>query len=202
MNQDNIESVSQDASVSDVQYTQNVIPVSDVQYTQNTKNEYNFLPNTPESLLMLLMSITLTLLFIAAAYFGSKQSWYINLPVKSQDNVWILAGAWIFVSLISYGAFYLIRNADEQTTGKSRLLPLFLIVSYINLLWAIVFYLYQSFIGTEILIGLIILINLYIIIFLWSISIWAALTIVPLEILYIYLLYSIIHLGTVNNISF
>jgi len=162
---------------------------------------FNIIPSTPDSLIMVMISITLTILFIIAAYFGSKQTWYVNLPVKSQDNIWILAGAWILVSLISYGAFYFIRNADEAIYGQSRLLPLFLMISYINLLWAIVFYLYQSFLGTIILILLIILINFFIIVFLFNINTWAALCIIPLEILYIYLLYSIIHLASVNNIT-
>lgn len=160
---------------------------------------YNLLPNTSDSLLMVLMSVTLTILFLIVAYLGSKQSWYVNLSVKSQGNVWLLAGAWIIASLISYGAFYLIRNVDDKIYGTSRLLPLFLIISYINLLWAIIFYLYQSFIITAILIALIILINVYIIIFLFSINVWAGLTVLPLEILYIYLLYSILRLGADNN---
>lgn len=161
---------------------------------------FNILSQSPDSLLMILTSLLLTILFIVAAFLGAKETWYVNLPVKSQDNIWVLAALWVVVSLISYGAFYLIRNYDESIYGQSRLLPLFLIISYINLLWAVVFYLYQSFTATIFLIGLIVLINFFIIIFLFTINPWAALTVVPLEILYIYLFYSIIRLASVNGI--
>lgn len=165
------------------------------------KTLFSFFPSKPESILMIFMAILLTVLFIVAAYFGAKEDWYVNLPVKSQDNVWILAGLWIFFSLVSYGAYYLIRDADENVYGQSRLLPLFLIISYLNLLWAVIFYLYQSFIAALLLVGLIILINMYIIFFLWEINPWAAVTVIPLEILYIYLFYSFIRLASNNEIK-
>jgi tryptophan-rich sensory protein len=167
---------------------------------QPIEKSYSFFPDKPDSILMVFMSFTLTILFIIAAYFGGKEPWYVNLPVKSQDNIWVLAVLWIIASLISYGAFYLIRNADDSY-GASRLLPLFLIISYLNLLWAVIFYLYQSFIATIFLVGLIILINFFIIVFLYYINPWAAVTVIPLFILYIYLFYSFIHLGSVNGIT-
>lgn len=155
---------------------------------------------TPDNLTMWITAITLTILFIVAAYFGSKLSWYQNLPVKSQDNVYILAAAWVIASLISFGALYIIGDEDETIYGQSRLLPWYLVISFLNLLWVVIFYIYQSFATALVFILIIILINFYLILFLLYINIWAGLLLVPLEILYIYLIYSLINLASRNNI--
>lgn len=159
----------------------------------------SFLPTTAAGWTIVLSSLTITVLFIIAAYLGGQQEWYIKL-IHDEPNAWIIAALWLFFSFISYGAFYFIRDADETIYGQSRLFPLFLIISYLNLLWIVIFYLYQNFIAALLIIGLIIALYVYIIVFLWKINAWAAIFMLPLEALYVYLFYSLIHLAGINKI--
>lgn len=151
----------------------------------------SFFPTTEDQWTLWITSFVLTILFIAASYFGSRLPWYQAL--KRDDNYWLLAGLWIVASLLSYGAFYLITDR--------RLLPLFVLVGYLNILWIVLFYILEQFSWSLFFIAVIIILNLYIIVFLWQLNIWAAVLVIPLEILYLYLFYSIIHLGINNNIT-
>ena len=151
----------------------------------------SFFPTTKDQWTLWITSFVLTILFIAASYFGSRLPWYQAL--KRDDNYWLLAGLWIVASLLSYGAFYLITDR--------RLLPLFVLVGYLNILWIVLFYILEQFSWSLFFIAVIIILNLYIIVFLWQLNIWAAVLVIPLEILYLYLFYSIIHLGINNNIT-
>lgn len=160
----------------------------------------SLIPKTIDNISLWLTSISLTILIIISAYFGSKQDWYVNLPVKSKDNFWVLAGLWLIASALSYGSFYLIKDLDENIYGQSRLLPWFIIVSFLNLIWIVVYYIYENFGLALLTVGIIFIITFYIILFLYSMNKYASLLIIPLEILYGYLFYGILHLAGLNNI--
>lgn len=159
----------------------------------------SLLPTNPENIAMWITSFILTILFFVGAYYGARGAFFQSLPVKTQDNAFLIGGLWVIASLISYASFYLVRGYDECIYGQSRLLPLFLIISYLNILWVVVFYIYGSFLFTVIILAIIVLVNLYIIVFLLQINIWAALSVVPLFFMYIYLLYTFINLGSLNG---
>src|SRR4029078_13278167 len=127
--------------------------------------------------------------------------WYQDLPNKTNDTIY-LAVAWVIGSILSYSAFYLIKDIDEQIFHTSRLLPWFVLINFINLLWVVVFYIYKSFTAAAILILSILLIEFYIILLLLYVNVYAALLNLPIFILYIYLLYSIVNLASRNFIIF
>jgi tryptophan-rich sensory protein len=159
-----------------------------------------FLPKDPAQWILWICSFILTILFLVASFIGAKESWYVNLPVKSNENSWLIAGLWVVASLLSYLAFYIVRDYDEEKYGQSRLLPLFLIVSYLNVLWVILFFKFQSFTSTIIILAVIFAVQFYIMIFLLYINAWAFVVLIPLQVLYGYLIYSIFHLASINNI--
>ena len=159
-----------------------------------------FLPKDPYNWILWICSFILTILFLVASYIGSKESWYVNLPVKSNENSWLIAGLWIGASLLSYLAFYIVKDYDDEIYGQSRLLPLFLITSFLNILWVIIFFKFQNFTWTLIIISIIFAIQFYIMIFLLYINVWAFVVLIPLQALYGYLLYSTIHLASINSI--
>ena len=158
----------------------------------------SLLPTNPENIAMWITSFILTILFFVGAYYGARGAFFQSLVDTDDSNGWTLALLWFFASLLSYASFYLVRGYDECIYGQSRLLPLFLIISYLNILWVVVFYIYGSFVITIIVISIIVLVNLYIIIFLFGINIYAALSVIPLFILYVYLLYTFIR-SAINN---
>ncbi len=176
-------------------------PIIDIEPIKDCQlKETGFLPTKPENWTLWITSITLTLLFLIGAYLGARGKFFTSLKVKSGENTWLIAALWILVSLLSYLSFYFVRDYDECIYGQSRLLPLFLIISYLNMIWLILLYLYGSFVFTLIILGIIILINIYILIFLFQINIWAGISVIPLFIMYLYLFYSIYHLGKINNV--
>ena len=160
-----------------------------------------FLPKDPYNWILWICSFILTILFLAASYIGAREPWYVHLPVKSNENTWLVAGLWIGASLLSYFAFYIVKDYDETIYGQSRLLPLFLIISFLNILWVIIFFKFQSFLWTIIILAVIFAIQFYIMIFLLYINIWAFVVLIPLQALYGYLLYSTIHLASINSIT-
>ena len=171
-----------------------LIPAVPVVVRQST----SLLPTNPENIAMWITSFILTILFFVGAYYGARLPFFQSLVDTDDSNGWTLALLWFLASLISYASFYLVRGYNECIYGQSRLLPLFLIISYLNILWVVVFYIYGNFVITIIVISIIVLVNLYIIIFLFNINVYAALSVIPLFILYIYLLYTLIR-SAINN---
>lgn len=160
-----------------------------------------FLPQNGPTWYMIVASIVLTILFLVGSYFGVRKKWYRTLPVKSNENTWVVAVLWVIASLISYGIFYFIKDKDESIYGQSRIYPYFVIISFLNVLWVVLYFNNQNTVLTLLIIGIIFALQLYIIIFLFYISIIAAVLLVPLQILYAYLFYSILHLASINNIT-
>lgn len=155
---------------------------------------------TPDNLTLIISNLILVTLFIICAYFGSRLKWYQDLEHKDPANTYLLAGLWILFSLLSYISLYLISDMDENIYGQSRLIIYFVITNLLNLLWVVIFYVYMEFLVSIIIVLFIILINFYVILFLLSMNIWAGLLYIPLEALYIYLLYSFINLASKNGI--
>lgn len=182
----------------------NLKPVIAIQPTQPVIEPIkttSFWPTTPENWTLWITSFTLSILFLVGAYLGARESFFVNLPVKSGEPTWLIAVLWVIVSLISYASFYLVRNYDECIYGQSRLLPLFLIMSYLNILWLVTFYIYGNFTFTLFVLGIIILVNFYILVFLYQINVWAMVSVLPLFAMYIYLFYSILHLASINKVT-
>jgi hypothetical protein len=159
-----------------------------------------YLPQKTEDWIMWISSITLTILFFVAAYFGAKLSWYQQLK-RTDINQWLLAGLWVIASLISYGTFYFVKDKNDKIYGQSRLLPYFLIISFLNVLWTIIYFYNMNFLVTLFIILLIIVGEIYIMLFLLNIiNFWAVILMLPLIVLYVYLLYSILHTASINGI--
>lgn len=158
------------------------------------------LPQNTITWIMVTSSIVLTILFLVVSYLGVRKKWYKNLPVKVNDNTWLIAGLWIVASIISYGVFYFIQGKDDTIYGQSRIYPYFLIISLLNLLWGVIFFNNENFTITLAIIAIIFALQFYLILFLLYISLFAALLLVPLLILYAYLFYTTLHLASVNNI--
>ena len=175
--------------------------MEEITVDKNENNTYaSFLPTTGDQWALILSSITVTILFIVAAYLGARKPFYQELIKKFPQNEWLVGGLWLIASIIAYLGFFFLRDKDPNVYPVGTLWPWYVFINYLNLLWIVLFYLYESFYAALSIILIIILLYFYLIILLFSISTWAALFLFPLEILYIYLFYSLIHLSSVNGI--
>lgn len=168
--------------------------------TLTSPNITNILPSNPKEWILLISSIMLTILFLVASYFGSKETWYVNLPDKQDENLIPIAVLWVIAVILSYVPFYLLRNFPENIYGQSRLFPFFLIVSILNLLWVVVFFKSANFLLTLFILAVLFTFQFFILIFVLDIYPIAALFLIPVQLLYGYLFYSIMHLASVNHI--
>ena len=159
-----------------------------------------FFPTTIDGWTIIISSIIITILFIISAYLGGQLPFNQDLVKKFPQNTYLVAGLWVVASIVSYAGFYLLRNYDPATTIVGTLWPWFLFINYLNLLWIILFYLYESFYAAIIIVFIIILIYFYLFIIVLPLSVWAALSLVPLELLYVYLMYTFIHSASLNQI--
>lgn len=175
--------------------------MSDINEESSDNSYLNlFTPQDPYTWILWISSFILIILFLIISYFGAREKWYINLPKKNNGNTWLIAGLWVIASLLSYGTFYIIKDYDDKIYGQSRLIAFYLIVSFLNILWAIIFFKYQNFLWTLILLLIVFAVQFYILIFVININFFAGVLILPLQILYGYLFYSFLNLASINNI--
>lgn len=159
-----------------------------------------FIDKKYEYYLIIFTSILITISFLIVTFYGRQLPWYVNLPVKTSDNVYLLAFLWIIAILISYISFYRIRNKDEHVYGQSRLIIYYLIVSYLNLLWIVLYFYYANFNVSLLILSIIFILQLYMILFLYRIDKLSSIFLIPVQILYGYLIYSILHTASINDI--
>lgn len=168
---------------------------------KTSKSYINFILSTnPYNLILWICSFTLIALFLIISYFGSQEKWYVNLPDRGTGGTLLIAGLWVAASLISYGTFYIVRNYDEKIYGQSRILALYLIIGYLNIFWIIIFFKYQNLLWTLILLMIVFSVQFYLLIFTMNINFYAGLLILPLQLMYGYLFYSILTLAAKNDL--
>lgn len=145
--------------------------------------------------------LILTILLILVLIFGEQRPWYKNL-IKNNINPWLLRSLWVVATIISFGAFFFIWQDDRIIKNPRDLIlsVLFIITGFLFLAWAVTLY-YAENIAMSIWILLILFIyNFWLFMYLWYINPIAAIFLLPSLVLYIYLLYSTIHLASLNNI--
>lgn len=175
----------------------------DVQFEpkDNKITQSSFFPSTIDGWTLIYYSLSITILFIGAAFIGSGLPAYVELQKKFPQNSWLIAFLWVLASLISYGSFWFIKDVDPTIYPTATLVPYFVLINLLNLTWIIFLYEYLSFITALIFIFIIIVIYIYLIIMLLQINVWSSVLQIPLVLLYIYLMYSLIHLASVNGVT-
>lgn len=155
----------------------------------------------PDFLIVYISLLILTILYIVVVFVGETRAWYRTLK-QANINPWLIRGLWLLGTIMSYIAFVWISQ-DIQTHEIPRDLivsVLFVITDFLFLAWSIAFYHAQD-ISLSFWVAIIIYIyNLWLTIYVWKISPFAALFLVPNLILYIYLIYSTIHLASLNRV--
>jgi tryptophan-rich sensory protein len=140
--------------------------------------------------------------FLLSYLPGIYSEWYAGLKQVS-TNPWLIRGLWVATTLISYiGLYILWKDANNLTIQKYLgISVLYLIGSFIILAWSVALY-QASDIGLAVWIsGILFVYQFWVFIVIWYINPKAAVFIIPLLAMYLYLVYSMIQLAGINDIT-
>ena len=146
--------------------------------------------------------IILGILLLVVVFYGSDSAWYQSL-IKPDINPWIPRVGWVIATVLSYVTFFFIwQDVREYPIPRDLIVSvLFVISSFLFLLWAVLFYYGQDLVTSLWVAIALFIYNLWLFIYVWNISPVGALFLIPNLILYGYLVYSSVDLASLNNAS-
>lgn len=142
-----------------------------------------------------------TLLFITIATItivivGARNPWYITLNTDSTP-VWVGLTVWSLATLVAYiGLFLFYLNTCHRLT----LVVLFLIGELLTLAWVSIFFYAQNLVLSLWSIAIVFVYMFWVFIYMWYTTPSAAIFLLPLLGIYLYVFYSVIHLANLNNV--
>ena len=148
-----------------------------------------------------IVSIILVLLFIISAWYGYNSTWYTNLKHTRESRV-LLDVLWVVVILISYGSTYFLWEniPGDHANDDKRIINIFIITSFLNLLWGVVFFQGENIGLAFWLIALTFIYQFWVLSYFTFINFKAGIFLIPLQIMYGYLLWSTGHLAYLNGV--
>lgn len=155
----------------------------------------------PDFLVVYSALIILTILFLVVVFIGENTSFARSLR-QANINPWLIRGLWLIGTIFSYIAFsFLWQDVRTHDIPQDLIVStLYIITDFLFLAWALAFY-YAESLSVSLWVAVIIYIyNLWLFIYVWNINPIAALFLLPNMILYAYLMYSSIHLASINHV--
>jgi len=148
-------------------------------------------------------------LYLIASAIGTETTWYLNL-IKPDLNPWYTRTLWIIATIVSYITLFLLlpeisfyhpSSLSPSIVYKARTVaPLFLIGTLISLSWTVIFYYYQN-IGLSLwLTSILFIYNFWLFMYVWYIKPLAAVFMIPILAIYIYLVYFMTNLAYLNHV--
>ena len=141
--------------------------------------------------------------FLLSYLPGIYSNWYATLK-QPNLNLWVPRVLWVVATGISYiGLYILWREATPRTVQKYLSISvLYLIASFITVAWSVAFLQGENLeLGTWIA-GILFVYQFWVFIVIWYIKPLAAIFIIPLLGMYLYLVYSMAHLASLNGVGF
>lgn len=145
--------------------------------------------------------IMVGILFIIVSIIGSRTTWYQELN-KGPINPWIVTILWPLAILISFVSLFILWRSlyPDQASRFLTISVFFLISMFMSLGWIIIFY-YGEDIGLSLwLIAVLFIYKFWLFVHIWYIKPIAAVFLIPMLLMYIYLMYSVAHLAYLNGI--
>lgn len=156
----------------------------------------------PEYLIVYGSLLVLTIMLIILVYFGDSSPWFLSL-VQLNVNTWVIRGAWIIATILSYVGFIFLWE-KHVTSGIPIILIIsiyFMITDLIFITWAAVAYYAQNLALTIWAAIVLFIYNLWLFFYIWNISILTAVFLIPNLILYAYLVYSATVMTSLNHVA-
>lgn len=155
----------------------------------------------PVFIVVYLSLIILGILLLVVVYFGLKTDWN-NRLIPSDVNPWIVRILWVFATIASYLAYhFIVENINEHPIPRDLIVSvLYIISSFLFLAWAITYYYAEDIVLSLWILFAVFVYNVWLFIYVWRLTELGAAFLVPNLILYVYLLYSTLHIASINNI--
>jgi tryptophan-rich sensory protein len=156
----------------------------------------------PEFLVVYISLIILTILYLIVVFCGENTPWYLSLT-QSNINPWLIRGLWVVATILSYVTFFFIWQ-DIRVYNIPRdfiVSVLFLITNFLFLGWTVSLYYGENLYLSFWIAFIIFIYNFWLFVYVWKIKPFASLFLIPSLILYLYLIYSTLHLASLNHIT-
>lgn len=139
-------------------------------------------------------------IFLLSYLTGVYLSWYAKLK-QDTTNVWIPRVLWVAATLLSYVGLYILWK-DAHSNNIQRYLSisvLYLIAGFLTIGWSAALYQLQDITLALWASVILFVYEFWIFIVIWYIRPLAAVFIIPLVAMYLYLVYTMIHLAYLND---
>lgn len=148
------------------------------------------------------VSIIVDIIFLASYIPGIYSEWYNGL-VLTTLNPWIPRVLWVVSIIISYIGLYFLWKDIKSENDLQRAMGvsvLFMISTFILILWSIILYQGHN-IGSSVWVAFVLFIyQFWLFIYIFNINMVAGILMVPVTIMYGYLLFSSIELANLNGV--
>jgi tryptophan-rich sensory protein len=154
----------------------------------------------PDVIVIYIVALVVWILFFLSYIPGIYSQWYLNLR-QSGFNTWIPRLAWVVAGILSYvGSYLLWRNSKPEEAGKYLAITvLYIVGNFILLAWSVALYQGHNIGLAAWLSGILFVYQAGLFLIVWHLSPVAAIFSLPLLALYLYLLYTMVHLAALNN---
>lgn len=170
---------------------------------------YDTRPNIDDFVIVMLAILILNILVLTVSLLGSNTTWYQSLN-KGRIDAWVIILLWLITTLLSYVGLFIFYSHvlppcidsswPDQKSRNLFVAYLFVISSFLSLAWVALFFYIQN-IGLSLwLISVLFMYKFWVFIYMWRIKPLAAIFLVPLLLMYVYLFYAVAHLATLNDI--
>lgn len=142
--------------------------------------------------------IVVWLLFFLSYIPGIYSQWFLSLQ-QPRVNLWIPRVAWIIGALLSYVGSYILARSISQDKYLA-IVMLYVSGSFIMLGWSVALYQAQNIALAAWLAGVLFIYQAALFLLVWYLNPIAAIFMIPILALYLYLVYSTVQLAALNNV--
>lgn len=188
-------------------YVTNIVPITIVQKCNvpaSTNSTGSFLQGIlvrfqqRDVIVVYAIVIVVWLLFFLSYIPGIYSEWFLNLQ-QPRVNLWIPRVAWIIGALLSYiGSYILARSISLDK--YLAIVMLYVSGSFIMLGWSVALYQAQNIALAAWLAGILFIYQAALFLLVWHLNPIAAIFMIPILALYLYLVYNTVELAALNNV--
>jgi tryptophan-rich sensory protein len=152
-------------------------------------------------LFVYIVILLVDILFLLSYIPGIYSSWNTTL-VQANLHPWIPRAGWIVATILSYIGIYILWEyaGPDDIPRDLGVSVLFIVGSLITVAWSVALYQGQNIALSTWISVILFVFQFWLVIYVWFIKPLAALFLIPLMLMYLYLVYSMVHLAAINGV--